>query len=218
MVLLQTMLFTLFSNREVQSTQEIILNQGFSFESFIRGIIGMCVLILIAYIFSKDRKAINWKTTIIGLVTQLILAIAVLKVVFVQKIFEFFGKIFIKTLDFTLEGSKFLLGDMVNIESFGYVFLFQVLPTIIFFSALTSVLFYLGIIQKVVRGLAWLLSKLLKISGAESLSVAGNIFLGQTEAPLMIKAYLEKMSKSEILLVMIGGMATVAGGVLADSI
>ena len=215
MVLLQTMLFTLFSNREVQSTQEIILNQGFSFESFIRGIIGMCVLILIAYIFSKDRKAINWKTTIIGLVTQLVLAIAVLKVVFVQRIFEFFGKIFIKTLDFTLEGSKFLLGDMVNIESFGYVFLFQVLPTIIFFSALTSVLFYLGIIQKVVRGLAWLLSKLLKISGAESLSVAGNIFLGQTEAPLMIKAYLEKMSKSEILLVMIGGMATVAGGVLA---
>tara|TARA_B100000768_G_scaffold58150_1_gene56321 strand:- start:1012 stop:2088 length:1077 start_codon:yes stop_codon:yes gene_type:complete len=114
-----------------------------------------------------------------------------------------------------MEGSRFLLGDMVNIDSFGYVFLFQVLPTIIFFSALTSVLFYLGIIQKVVKGLAWTLSKLLNISGAESLSVAGNIFLGQTEAPLMIKAYLEKMSKSEILLVMIGGMATVAGGVLA---
>ena len=104
---------------------------------------------------------------------------------------------------------------MVNVESFGYVFLFQVLPTIIFFSALTSVLFYLGIIQKVVKILALSLSKLLKISGAESLSVAGNIFLGQTEAPLMIKAYLEKMTKSEILLVMIGGMATVAGGVLA---
>jgi CNT family concentrative nucleoside transporter len=175
----------------------------------------MFTLILIAYIFSNDRKAINWKTTAIGLATQLILAIAVLKIEFVQKVFEFFGKIFIKTLDFTMEGSKFLLGDMVNIESFGYVFLFQVLPTIIFFSALTSVLFYLGIIQKVVKGLAWSLSKLLNISGAESLSVAGNIFLGQTEAPLMIKAYLEKMSKSEILLVMIGGMATVAGGVLA---
>ncbi|MDA9339319.1 Na+ dependent nucleoside transporter, partial [Flavobacteriaceae bacterium] len=133
----------------------------------------------------------------------------------VQKIFEFFGKIFVKTLDFTMEGSKFLLGDMVNVESFGYVFLFQVLPTIIFFSALTSVLFYLGIIQKVVKILALSLSKLLNISGAESLSVAGNIFLGQTEAPLMIKAYLDKMTKSEILLVMIGGMATVAGGVLA---
>lgn len=145
----------------------------------------------------------------------MILAILVLKVEFVQKIFEFFGKIFVKTLDFTMEGSKFLLGDMVNVESFGYVFLFQVLPTIIFFSALTSVLFYLGIIQKVVKILALSLSKLLNISGAESLSVAGNIFLGQTEAPLMIKAYLDKMTKSEILLVMIGGMATVAGGVLA---
>ena len=194
---------------------DIILSQGFSFESILRGFIGMVFLIFVAYIFSSNRKAINWKTTLIGLATQLILAILVLKVEFVQKIFGFFGKIFVKTLDFTMEGSKFLLGDMVNVESFGYVFLFQVLPTIIFFSALTSVLFYLGIIQKVVKILALSLSKLLKISGAESLSVAGNIFLGQTEAPLMIKAYLEKMTKSEILLVMIGGMATVAGGVLA---
>jgi CNT family concentrative nucleoside transporter len=209
------MFFSFSNNLEFQTSKEIILNEGFSLESLARGLIGMFTLILIAYIFSNDRKAINWKTTAIGLATQLILAIAVLKIEFVQKVFEFFGKIFIKTLDFTMEGSKFLLGDMVNIESFGYVFLFQVLPTIIFFSALTSVLFYLGIIQKVVKGLAWSLSKLLNISGAESLSVAGNIFLGQTEAPLMIKAYLEKMSKSEILLVMIGGMATVAGGVLA---
>ena len=215
MILLQSMLFTFITNIEFESSSEIILNQGFSFESLTRGLIGMVTLILIAYLFSNDRKAINWKTTAVGLTAQLVLAIAVLKIEFAQRIFEFFGKIFIKTLDFTMEGSRFLLGDMVNIESFGYVFLFQVLPTIIFFSALTSVLFYLGIIQKVVKGLAWTLSKLLNISGAESLSVAGNIFLGQTEAPLMIKAYLEKMSKSEILLVMIGGMATVAGGVLA---
>ena len=215
MTLLQAMFFSFSNNLEFQTSKEIILNEGFSLESLARGLIGMFTLILIAYLFSNDRKAINWKTTAIGLATQLLLAIAVLKIEFAQKVFEFFGKIFIKTLDFTMEGSKFLLGDMVNIESFGYVFLFQVLPTIIFFSALTSVLFYLGIIQKVVRGLAWSLSKLLNISGAESLNVAGNIFLGQTEAPLMIKAYLEKMSKSEILLVMIGGMATVAGGVLA---
>ena len=215
MILLQSMLFTFITNIEFESSSEIILNQGFSFESLTRGLIGMVTLILIAYLFSNDRKAINWKTTAIGLAAQLVLAIAVLKIEFAQRIFEFLGKIFIKTLDFTMEGSRFLLGDMINIESFGYVFLFQVLPTIIFFSALTSVLFYLGIIQKVVKGLAWTLSKLLNISGAESLSVAGNIFLGQTEAPLMIKAYLEKMSKSEILLVMIGGMATVAGGVLA---
>lgn len=194
---------------------EIILSQGFSLESIVRGIIGMISLVLIAYLFSSNKKAINWKTTFLGLTSQLILAVLILRVEFVQSIFEFFGKIFVKTLDFTMEGSKFLLGDMVNVESFGYVFLFQVLPTIIFFSALTSVLFYLGIIQKVVKILALSLSKLLNISGAESLSVAGNIFLGQTEAPLMIKAYLEKMNKSEILLVMIGGMATVAGGVLA---
>ena len=200
---------------EFEVSKDIILNQGFSISSLVRGLIGMLSLILIAFLFSKNRRAINWKTTAIGLIAQLILAVAILKIEFVQKVFEFFGKIFIKTLDFTMEGSKFLLGDMVNVESFGYVFLFQVLPTIIFFSALTSVLFYLGIIQKIVKGLAWSLSKLLNISGAESLSVAGNIFLGQTEAPLMIKAYLEKMSKSEIFLVMVGGMATVAGGVLA---
>lgn len=206
---------SIFSSSLFEQNKEIVLSQGFSIESLFRGLIGMAVLILIAYLFSNNKKAINWKSAAIGLAIQLILAIAVLKIEFVQKIFEFFGKIFVKTLDFTLEGSRFLLGDMVNVESFGYVFLFQVLPTIIFFSALTSVLFYLGIIQKVVKALAWSLSKLLNISGAESLSVAGNIFLGQTEAPLMIKAYLEKMSKSEILLVMIGGMATVAGGVLA---
>ena len=194
---------------------EIILSQGFSLESIVRGMIGMISLVFIAYLFSSNKKAINWKTTFLGLTSQLILAVLILRVEFVQSIFEFFGKIFVKTLDFTMEGSKFLLGEMVNVESFGYVFLFQVLPTIIFFSALTSVLFYLGIIQKVVKILALSLSKLLNISGAESLSVAGNIFLGQTEAPLMIKAYLEKMNKSEILLVMIGGMATVAGGVLA---
>ena len=203
-----------FSISEVLQN-EIILSQGFSLESISRGIIGMISLVFIAYLFSSNKKAINWKTTFLGLTSQLILAVLILRVEFVQSIFEFFGKIFVKTLDFTMEGSRFLLGDMVNVESFGYVFLFQVLPTIIFFSALTSVLFYLGIIQKVVKILALSLSKLLNISGAESLSVAGNIFLGQTEAPLMIKAYLEKMNKSEILLVMIGGMATVAGGVLA---
>ena len=215
MILLSQLYLSIFSLPLVEQNRELVASQGFSIESLIRGLIGMSFLILIAYLFSNNRKAINWKFAAIGLTTQLFLAVAVLKIEFVQKLFEFFGKIFVKTLDFTMEGSKFLLGDMVNVESFGYVFLFQVLPTIIFFSALTSVLFYLGIIQKVVKALAWSLSKLLNISGAESLSVAGNIFLGQTEAPLMIKAYLEKMSKSEILLVMIGGMATVAGGVLA---
>ena len=194
----------------------LIPSQGISPSGILKGILGMISLIFIAFLFSKNRRGINWKTVLIGLAAQFLLAVGVLKVNFIKLIFEFFGKIFVKTLDFTIKGSEFLLGEkLMSIEGFGYVFLFQVLPTVIFFSALTSVLFYLGIIQKFVKGLAWALTKLLNISGAESLSVAGNIFLGQTEAPLMIKAYLEKMSKSEILLVMVGGMATVAGGVMA---
>ncbi|OBX25636.1 CNT family concentrative nucleoside transporter [Gelidibacter algens] len=197
------------------ATSGIIPSQGFSMSSLLRGALGMFVLLLLSFLLSHNRKAINWKTIGFGLAAQLLLAIGVLKIPFVQKAFEIVGKMFVKVLEFTQAGSEFLLGDMMDISSFGFIFLFQVLPTIIFFSALTSLLFYLGVIQKVVSGMAWVLTKLLKISGAESLSVAGNIFLGQTEAPLMIKAYLEKMSKSEILLVMIGGMATVAGGVLA---
>ena len=200
---------------EIAASKVIISNQNFSFNSLWRGVLGMFSLLLIAYILSKNKKAINWKTVGFGLLAQLILAIGVLKIPFVQSAFEFVGNIFVKILDFTATGSEFLLGDLMDTSTYGYIFIFQILPTIIFFSALTSILFYLGIIQKVVSGLAWVLSKLLGISGAESLSVAGNIFLGQTEAPLMIKAYLERMTRSEILLVMIGGMATVAGGVLA---
>ncbi len=194
---------------------EVTALSGFTATSLMRGALGMLVLIFIAWIFSTNRKKISWRVVIIGLSVQALLAIGVLKVPFIQIMFEFVGNIFVKILNFSGEGATFLLGDLMNVESYGYIFAFQILPTIVFFSALTSVLFYLGIIQKVVYGLAWVMTKALKISGAESLSVAGNIFLGQTESPLMIKAYLEKMNKSEILLVMIGGMATVAGGVLA---
>ncbi len=191
-------------------------SEGMSMQSIMRGVLGMVVLIILAYAFSSNRKAIRWKTVGIGLALQLLIAIGVLKVKFIQSAFEAVGKIFVSILDFTRAGSKFLFEGLVaDMNTFGYIFAFQVLPTIIFFSALTSLLYYLGVIQKVVKGLAWLLSKSLQISGAESLSVAGNIFLGQTEAPLLIKAYLEKMNRSEILLVMIGGMATVAGAVLA---
>jgi CNT family concentrative nucleoside transporter len=187
---------------------ELMINIG-------RGLLGMMVLIGIGYLFSSNRKAINWKTVSIGLGAQLILALGVLKVPFIKSIFEFIGGIFVLILDFTKAGSTFLLGGMMNAENFGFIFMFQVLPTIVFFSALTSLLFYLGVIQFVVKAFAMVFTKLLHISGAESLSVTGNIFLGQTEAPLMIKAYLEKMNKSEMLLVMIGGMATVAGAVMA---
>ncbi len=202
---------------ETQSITPMVANNGFSMESLGRGILGMVALLLIAFLFSANRKAIKWSTVGIGLGIQIFLGIGILTVPFIRQIFTFLGKIFNEILNFTLAGSDFLLGNLLNLENpnIGYIFAFQILPTIIFFSALTSVLFYLGAIQKVVKGLAWLLTKSLGISGAESLSVAGNIFLGQTEAPLMIKAYLEKMSKSEILLVMIGGMSTVAGGVLA---
>ncbi len=203
-------------NTPSEEVTKIIPNQGFSISSLWRGILGMASLILISFLFSSNKKAINWKTVGIGLSIQLIIAIGVLQVPFVQKVFESVGKVFVSILEYTRAGSQFLFeGLVVDMDTFGFIFAFQVLPTIIFFSALTSLLFYLGVIQKVVKALAWLLSKSLGISGAESLSVAGNIFLGQTEAPLLIKAYLEKMTKSEILLVMIGGMATVAGAVLA---
>jgi CNT family concentrative nucleoside transporter len=195
---------------------EILPSQGFSLSSLWRGVLGMLALLLIAFLFSSNKKAIDWKKVGIGLALQLLIAVGVLKVKFIQKIFEFIGKIFIEILEYTKAGSEFLFAGMVgDMNKFGYIFAFQVLPTIIFFSALTSLLFYLGIIQKIVKVLAIGLSKFLGISGMESLSVAGNIFLGQTEAPLLIKAYLEKMNRSEMLLVMIGGMATVAGAVLA---
>ncbi len=190
-------------------------DRPYSAGTLLRGLLGMAVLVALGFLLSTSRKTIPWRTVIVGLIIQVLLAIGVLYVPFVRYMFEFLGQIFVKILDFTKAGSEFLLGDLMDSGTYGFIFLFQVLPTIIFFSALTSLLFYWGIIQKVVWGLAWLFTRTLRISGAESLSVAGNIFLGQTESPLMIKAYLEKMSKSEILLVMIGGMATMAGGVLA---
>ena len=208
-------LFALGNNIVFAQEQNIIPSNGFTTEGFLRGLLGISFLIFTTYLLSNNKKAINWKTAVTGLILQLILAIGVLKISWVKMIFESAGKVFVKILDFTMEGTKFLFGDLVSAENFGNVFIFSILPTVIFFAALTSILFYLGIIQKIVKVMALLLSKLLGVSGPESLSVAGNIFLGQTESPLMIKAYLEKMSKSEILLVMIGGMATVAGGVLA---
>ena len=193
---------------------DLIPNSGFTFTSLIRGLAGMVSLLLIAYLLSKERKQIAWKTVGLGLLAQVTIAIGVLKINWVKGLFEGLGGFFIKILEYTGEGAKMLLGQFGDVDQYGFIFVFQALPVIIFFSALSSILYYFGIIQKIVGGLAWSLTKLFKISGAESLSVAGNIFLGQTEAPLMIKAYLEKMNRSEIFLVMVGGMATVAGSVL----
>jgi len=193
---------------------DLIPNAGLSIISLLRGVLGMGVLLFIAFLFSNNRKQIAWKTVGIGLLIQIIIAIGVLKVGIIKRIFEVMGSFFIKILEYTGAGTKMLLGEFGNIETYGFIFVFQALPVIIFFSALSSILYCFGIIQKVVGFLAWGLTKIFKISGSESLSVAGNIFLGQTEAPLLIKAYLEKMNRSEIFLVMVGGMATVAGSVL----
>jgi concentrative nucleoside transporter, CNT family len=188
---------------------------GASITSILRGMLGMATIVFIAWAFSAKRRHVDWKVVGIGLTFQFLLALAILHVPFMQFFFESVGRVFVKVLDFTRIGSEFLFRDLMNVQSFGFIFALQILPTIIFFSALTSVLFYLGIIQKVVYGLALALNKTMRLSGAESLSTAGNIFLGQTEAPLMVKAYLDKMNRSEIFLVMTAGMATVAGGVLA---
>lgn len=194
---------------------ELIATSGFTVTSLIRGGIGLLVLIGLAYAFSSDRKSIPWKTVLLALLTQLIIGIGILKVPFVQAIFEKVGLMVIKVIEYTQAGSSFLFGEMVDLNKTAYIFAFQVLPVILFFSALTSILYYLGLIQKIVGFLALALRKVVKISGAESLSLTGNIFLGQTEAPLLIKAYLSKMNRSEIYVVMVGGMATVAGSVLA---
>ncbi|MFW5823267.1 MAG: Na+ dependent nucleoside transporter N-terminal domain-containing protein, partial [Tangfeifania sp.] len=207
------------TEQESSDTSVLLLSEEretpFTISALFRGLLGMAALIFLGFLLSTNRRNIPWRTVIIGLIIQIALAVGVLYVPFIRVIFEFFGQIFVKILDFTKAGSEFLLGDLMDADTYGYIFLFQVLPTIIFFSALTSLLFYWGIIQKVVYGMAWVFTKALKISGAEALSVAGNIFLGQTESPLLIKAYLNKISKSEMLLVMTGGMATLAGGVLA---
>jgi CNT family concentrative nucleoside transporter len=192
---------------------------GFTFDlvRLLRGLMGMAVLIAIAFAFSSNRKAINWKMVGTGLLFQLILAVGILYIPFVQVFFEFIGKGFVKILTFTNEGVTYLLkrSDTGATDPALQNFAFSILPTIIFFAAFSSLLFYLGVIQIFVKGFGYVLSRGLGLSGPESLSVAGNIFLGQTESPLLIKPYLEKMSKSEILLVMSGGMATLAGGVLA---
>lgn len=190
---------------------------------YIQATFGYLFFIGIAFLFSNSRKSINYQLVISGLLLQFILAILLLKTPFFVDAFQFVSKCFVRVLDFSLVGAEFLFGDLAknsastgNVKhSMGFIFAFQVLPTIIFFSTLTSGLYFLGVLQKLVYGMAWLMSKTMKISGAESISAVSNIFLGQTEAPLLIKPFIPTMTKSEILCVMTGGMATIAGGVMA---
>ena len=201
----------------------------------IRGFLGLIMLVGLAYLFSKHKKSINWKLVITGILIQFILAILVFKEIQIpftdismSSIFSFLAGFFTQLLSFTDAGAQFIFGnwpDSAEIfklgsegrveHTIGYVFAFKVLPTVVFFSALTSLLYYLGILQKIVYGFAWVLSKTMRLSGAESLAAAANIFVGQTEAPLIVKPYISKMTKSEIMCLMTGGMATIAGGVFA---
>ena len=187
----------------------------FSFASILRGFSGIAIIILICWIFSADRKNINWNTVGKALALQFVIAVSVLVFPAVQSLFEMLGSLFISVLSWTKAGSDFLFGSLMDTSRFGYVFVFQILPTIIFFSALMSLFFYLGIMQKIVWAMGWCLTKIMKLSGAEALTCAGNVFLGMSEAPLMVKEYIPKMTRSELVLIMTSGMATMSGGVLA---
>jgi len=197
------------------------LNYDFSGKSFdlaslARGLLGLSVLLVLTFFMSAKRKAVDWALVFKGLVIQFIFALAILKVSFIRTGFDWLSERFVTLLGFTEVGAQFLFGELVNeSSSLGYIFAFKVLPTVIFFSALTSLLFYYGIMQKVVYAFAWVMKRTMNLSGAESLAAAGNIFLGQTESPLLIKPYINKMTRSELLCIMSGGMATIAGGVLA---
>ena len=182
----------------------------------LRSLLGIAVLTAVLWLFSSNKRKVNWAMVGKGLLLQFVLALAVLKVPGVSWAFEKFSLVAVTLLDFTREGSTFLFGSLITeTDNFGYLFAFQVLPTVIFFSAVTSLLYYYGILQRVVKAMAWVMQKTLKLSGAESLAAAGNIFIGQTEAPLLVKPYIAGMSRSELLSLMSGGMATIAGGVLA---
>lgn len=186
-------------------------------ENILRGILGVGFITGVCWLLSVNRKAIDWKLVTGGLIIQLIFALLVLKAPFIAAGFDYISKAFVKVISFTDIGTDFLLRSFVSeqVESPVINFIFRIIPTIIFFSALTSLLFYLGIIQKIVHGIAWVMSRAMNMSGAESLSAAANIFVGQTEAPLLIKPYIGTMTRSELLCIMVGGMATIAGGVMA---
>ncbi len=181
----------------------------------LRGLIGIVFILGVSFLLSENRKRISWRVVILGLLAQFILGIGVVYIPWFYKTFEFIGKIFIQILNFSRNGSRFVFGDMANSEKFGFIFAFQILPVIVFFGALTGALYYYGIIQKVVKFFAFLLRHLLNLSGAESVATSANVFLGQSESPLLVKPYLNMMTRSEIFLIMCAGMSMLAGGVLA---
>ena len=179
------------------------------------GLFGLAVLVSIAVLFSENRRAISWKLVATGIVLQIVFAALVLKVPFGRDVFHAIASGFVSLLDFCRAGSEFIFGGFMDTSKFGFVFAVQVLPTIIFFAALTGVLYHLGVMQWIVKGMAWTITKVMNVSGAETTSVCASVFIGQTEAPLTIKPYIERMTQSELMTVMIGGMAHIAGSVMA---
>jgi concentrative nucleoside transporter, CNT family len=184
------------------------------FTHLVRGLLGLAAFLGIAVLLSENRRAINWRVVGIGMLLQFVFAALVIYAPPVRFAVEAVGSFFVQLLGFTGEGVKFLFGSLVDQSKHGVVFGLSILPSIIFFSAFTSALYYLGILQKIVWCLAWVMTKTMRLSGPETLSASANVFLGQTEAPLLIKPYLNTMTRSELLCVMVGGMATVAGAVL----
>ncbi len=182
---------------------------------YLRGLVGVALLFGIAWLFSQNRKGVNWRLVGGGLIVHILLGILIIKVQFVNVIFSWMSGAFVKTLSFSEVGTDFVLGKFSHKAEWGFVFAFHVLPAIVFFAALTGLLYHLGVLQFVVRLIAQCFSKAMQLSGAESLSMAGNIFMGQTEAPLLVKPFIPKMTKSELMCLMTGGMATISGGVLA---
>lgn len=196
------------------------LKTSISLNGLFRGLLGMFALLFIAFLLSRNRKGINWKLVGKGILLQIVLALLILKVPFVEVGFDFISKGFVRVVDMAHEGAMFVFGSVVTGEMSPLVknFVTWILPSVIFFSALSSLLYYWGILQRIVFGMAWVMKRLMGLSGSESVAAAGNVFLGQTEAPLLVKPYLGKMTQSEILCLMAGGMATIAGGVLASYI
>ncbi|MBN8589350.1 MAG: NupC/NupG family nucleoside CNT transporter [Rhodothermia bacterium] len=181
----------------------------------LRGLLGVATILAIGYAFSSNRKAINWRLVGIGLGLQLAFAILIIKKTPIYYFFELVGQMFTRLLSYTAAGAEFVFGPLSKATGVGFIFAFQILPTIIFIASLMAVLYYLGLMQPVVKGIGWFMARVMRISGAESLATASNIFVGQTEAPLIIRPYVGGMTRSELLTLMTGGMATLAGGVLA---
>jgi concentrative nucleoside transporter, CNT family len=182
------------------------------------GLFGLAILIGIAYAFSKDRRNINWALVATGIALQIGFAALVLLTPWGSKVFQVLGEGFVRLTEFTREGSAFIFGDMVDLTKYPFIFAFQVLPTIIFFASFMAIMYHLGVMQVIVRGMAWAITKVMKVSGAETTSVCASVFIGQTEAPLTVRPYISKMTESELLTMMIGGMAHIAGGVMATYI